>query len=195
MSTLEDKVECLEDGARDAVEKLETKGDELKDDVNIAINKVMEDVDQKGDAFQVAVAALREELQGKIEKLKNILTNWIPKTKAILIENPGWHPKFRTAAEKVYYHKTDAGDINDFYKRRSKFRGLFYFLRHLSTHAEDYYKIDPKTQMKYKNQSKLRTFYTLHILDCYLLWVHTYMTTVHTKKLSALSSEHTASLR
>ncbi|KAK9016578.1 hypothetical protein V6N11_079073 [Hibiscus sabdariffa] len=80
MSTLEDKVERLEDGARDAVEKLdvvdgrldelETKGDELKDDVNIAINKAMEDVDKKGDAFQVALAALREELQGKIEKLE-----------------------------------------------------------------------------------------------------------------------------
>ncbi|KAK8530687.1 hypothetical protein V6N12_013192 [Hibiscus sabdariffa] len=96
MSTLEDKVECLEDGARDAVEKLdvvdgrldelETKGDELKDDVNIAINKAMEDVDKKGDAFQVALAALREELQGKIEKLEVghgqyvsfWFDNWVP---------------------------------------------------------------------------------------------------------------------
>ncbi|KAK9045814.1 hypothetical protein V6N11_051719 [Hibiscus sabdariffa] len=49
MSTLEDKVERLEGGARDAIERLdvvdgrldelESKGDELKDDVNIAINK------------------------------------------------------------------------------------------------------------------------------------------------------------
>ncbi|KAL4347410.1 hypothetical protein GQ457_17G005780 [Hibiscus cannabinus] len=53
LSTLEDKVERLEDGVRDAGERLdvvdgrlselETKGDEFKDDVNIAFNKVVLD--------------------------------------------------------------------------------------------------------------------------------------------------------
>ncbi|KAK8516037.1 hypothetical protein V6N12_066872 [Hibiscus sabdariffa] len=61
LSTLEDKVERLEDGVRDASERLdvvdgrlielESKGDEFKDDVNIAINKVMEDVEKGGETF------------------------------------------------------------------------------------------------------------------------------------------------
>ncbi|KAK8494333.1 hypothetical protein V6N11_048016 [Hibiscus sabdariffa] len=56
LSTLEDKVERLEDGVRDAGERLdvvdghlselESKGDEFKDDVNIAFNKVMKDVEK-----------------------------------------------------------------------------------------------------------------------------------------------------
>ncbi|KAK8512380.1 hypothetical protein V6N12_037380 [Hibiscus sabdariffa] len=75
LSMLEDKVERLEDGLRDAGERLdvvdgrlselESKGDEFKDDVNIAFNKVMEDVEKGGEPFQVALAALKEELQAK----------------------------------------------------------------------------------------------------------------------------------
>ncbi|KAK8578871.1 hypothetical protein V6N12_069215 [Hibiscus sabdariffa] len=69
MSTLEDKVERLEENTRDDVERLdvvdchleelETMGDELKDDFNLAINKAIDGVDEKEDAFQVAIIALR----------------------------------------------------------------------------------------------------------------------------------------
>ncbi|KAL4383420.1 hypothetical protein GQ457_15G020230 [Hibiscus cannabinus] len=80
LSTLEDKVERLEDGVRDAGERLdvvdgrlselETKGDEFKDDVNIAFNKVMEEVGKASEPTQVALAALKEEFQAKFAKLE-----------------------------------------------------------------------------------------------------------------------------